>query len=244
MNKLDRYLFPISAIIMLLNACSEPQKTGSFELADQARVDPKSATEKIINEETKRDIPESLICIDTIIGEGTMIRKKNTLDIDNIFGFLCQPTVGERVIIVPEDPILQAFDLEVIKTVPRDDTNPGEIEWFEVYLQRLGFTEFSPISKYKQETEYPGDVAVIYPYLAYAKSIDKDSLNENDMPENVKIRDVKIAIDWNKDHKPDAIISAFCCNENDDPDECDYTCGETYMKKGVKWVLVHESNPA
>ena len=248
MNKLTRFLFLIPASIILLTSCWDSQQTDKPGISDQSNMDSKYTTERITKEEPKLDFLDSLICRDTVVASGIMIRKENALDIDNLFGFLCQPKIGERVFIVPEDPILEPYDLEITRTVPRDDHNPGEIEWFEVYLQRLGITEFSPIYKYKQDTnrawEYPGDVAVIYPKVENARSLDKDSLNVNDMPENTKIRDVKIAIDWNNDNKPDAIILEFCCNENDKPNECEYTCGETYIKKDNQWVLVYESSPA
>lgn len=248
MNKLIHYLFLISASIILLTSCGDSQQSDKAEIFDQANMVSNSTAEETTKEEPKLDILDSLICRDTIVAQGIMIRKKNTLDIANIFGFLCQPKIGERVFIVPEDRILEPYDLEITSTVPRDDHNPGEIEWFEVYLQRVGISEFSPIYKYKQDTnrgwEYPGAVAVIYPKVENARSLDKDSLNVNDMPANAKIRDVTIAIDWNNDNKPDAIILEFCCNENDKPNECEYTCGETYIKKENQWVLVYESSPA
>jgi hypothetical protein len=249
--KLEVQYFLIFLSIFFAVSCSNPsstddlsEETVSTEAADEAT---EVATQEI-NEEPELVVPDSLKCDNQIvIGEGIVWRKDGAIKITNIFGFKCQPAIGESVLVLPRDPKLPPMSLDVTATVPRDDLNPGVFEWFEVELQ---MTNHQKYLDYQQDSgrsaDFPVDVAIVYPVQEGAQIIPIENLDSLDYPDYMNAKDIKFAIDFNSDSNPEAIVAEFCCDETDlaKLGYCEYTCGETVLRnEDGTWKTIGTSEP-
>ncbi|MCI5055222.1 MAG: hypothetical protein MRY83_03885, partial [Flavobacteriales bacterium] len=184
-------------------------------------------------------------CTQQIVGSGILSRTKDQNKVVNIFGFTCEPEIGEEVLILPADPKVEAVSLQIVGITPRDDFESGKAEWYEIEVQNFGYVE--AYNEYQQpETrrwEYPFDLAVLFPVIEGAKVLSHNKIKDMVFPNDLKIKDITFAIDFNNDGLPNALIASFCCDDTDDPEHCEYTCGMTLLKKEGKWEVINESQP-
>ena len=165
--------------------------------------------------------------------------------ITNIFGFKRRPAIGDKVTVIPLVSDVSPLDLRIIKAERKEDCNERLPAWWAVELEPIKLKKFFDIEPIpNRASEYPFDVAVIYPAVRGARQIEKRHLTKGMLPKGVSVTTVKAAIDLTDDRKPDIVIIEYCCGDTKKPaDECDYTCGKTFKKVRNTWKLVDTSAP-
>lgn len=195
---------------------------------------------------------EVIIGVLPIVGSGIVSRSDldsisnlyNYIDISNIFGFTSKLDVNEMIQVVPLRKELPIVELPVISTEYRNDT--GFDVWYELELGAIKNDKYSSVAALPEmSAEYPSDVLCIYPVQENCQLLDIKALRKDDLPINVTLDIVKGALDFNNDGIPDALDIEFCCSTRKPrhSEDCDYTCGETYVKLGEKWVMINSSQP-
>jgi hypothetical protein len=164
----------------------------------------------------------------------------------NVFGFKRRPVLGSKVTVIPLGAGVPPLDLRIVKAVEKEDACDESLpNWWEVELEPIKLREFfdaEPLAR--RAAEFPFDVAVLYPAVKGARQIDKSRLVKSELPKGVALDTVTAALDLTDDGKPDVLFVEYCCGDEKRPaDDCDYTCGKTYMKSGNSWKLVDTSAP-
>lgn len=167
--------------------------------------------------------------------------------IGNVFGFEKAPVIGDKVTVIPLEVNIALIELKIVRTKKRQDENLPV--WWEVELEPVKHKEFyeaKPVNG-SRSAEAPFDVCIVYPVIKSARAIRQDRLTKAMLPRGVTVKTVYAAIDITNDRRPDALITKFCCqNPTRSPkqQDCDYTCGKTYMKVNDVWKLSGSSSPA
>lgn len=201
------------------------------------------------NRENQTDYKIQLNNLPTI-GEGLVLRAESknldnqweSVEIANIFGFKDQLNNGELVQVIPLREELPSLLLPVVRTKLRDEYDI----WYEVDLELITDSSYWKIeSKPDRRPEYPSDVLVVYPPIQNCKLLPTAKLNSSELPQFAPKEIIKGALDFDNDNKPDALVLEFCCKDRktrENPD-CDYTCGETYVKLNGNWIMTGSSQP-
>lgn len=190
----------------------------------------------------------------TIIGEGMVLRNEknegsnqwNSIEIVNVFGFKKEVPIGNKIQIIPLAKELPVIGLKVVKTVEREGfEDDGSDKWYEIHPENVLNKEYwifkGPETR---RAEYPSDVLIVYPPVKNATLMDVSKIQSNQIPEEITTNIIKGALDFDNDGLPDAIVCEFCCADKSSSKDCEYTCGETYLKIDNKWVMIYESSPA
>ncbi len=187
-----------------------------------------------------------------VIGEAMVWRVSETeesidwdsIEVTNVFGFKKAPSISSTVQVIPMTLELPILYLNVTETIPRDDFDRGSPQWYEVYLNNIQNSQYFEFDGPEQRrAEYPMDLLIVYPPMANCSYLDNESINEEDLPNDISSPMLKGALDFDGDGKPDAVIVEFCCDEPKYKN-CDLTCGETYIKYQGEWYMVDSSRPA
>jgi hypothetical protein len=162
----------------------------------------------------------------------------------NIF-FKEKPAAGSKVTIIPLGVGIAPFDLKIVKAEKQEfGCNEREPNAWAVELESIthqNFFEIAPLPNRREEV--PFDVCVIYPAVAVARQLKKRQLRSGMLPKGISINTVTAAIDVTNDHKPDVLITDFCCNDSSKSEGCDYMCGRTFKKVRSIWKLIDEYAP-
>lgn len=173
---------------------------------------------------------------------GMMIAPYKHGEIVNIF-FNVKPKLREKITVVPVQADLPAFDLEITKAEKSDflDCNVEPAAYATaIELERITdkkWLEIEPIPN--RAGEYPFDVFLIYPRVAFAKRIEPNQLKKSMLPKNVYLNTVTGAVDLTGDGKPDLLEINFCRgNEKVGAENCDYSTGQIFKKLNGVWKSV------
>ena len=187
----------------------------------------------------------------TTIGEATVLRTKETdssntwtqIQAVNVFGFKKDVPLGKIVQVIPLSKKLPILGLKVTKTTKRDDFEDDI--WYEVHLESIQNKAYFTFKEPKERSDaYPIDLLVVYPAVENCILLENKPFKTDDLPKNITNEIIKGALDFDNDGLPDAIVCEFCCENRMSADECEYFCGETYLKVDGKWILINSSSPA
>ncbi|PTX61929.1 hypothetical protein C8N46_10326 [Kordia periserrulae] len=187
----------------------------------------------------------------TTIGEATVLRTKEVDSIKiwseiqavNVFGFKKDVPLGDIVQVIPLSKKLPILGLKVMKTTKRDDFEDDI--WYEVDLEAIQNKAYSTFQGPKERSdEYPIDLLVVHPAVKNCTLLENHHFKTSDLPTNITNEIIKGALDFDNDGLPDAIVCEFCCENRTLADECEYFCGETYIKVKGEWILINTSQPA
>lgn len=190
--------------------------------------------------------------LNTIIGEAIIWRTEKTegsndwsdIVVANIFGFKNDVPVGELVQLFPLRKELPIIELGVIKTNKRDELDTDI--WYEVELENIPeeYEEYWNIkSSSERRPEYPSDLLFVYPAINSCTLLQDIHFETKDLPINISNDVIKGALDFDGDELPDAIVCTFCCSTRQPVGDCEYTCGEIYIKVNNKWTMINSSQP-
>lgn len=187
----------------------------------------------------------------TIIGEGIIWRKKDDesdkwsdIVATNIFGFKRKVELGEMVQLVPLRKELPILNLKVIRTLKRDEMAPDI--WYEIDLENIPkqheiFWTIDPPKN--MGPPYPSKFLAVYPPIKNCTLLDPVQFDTKDLPANTSIEEIKGALDFDGDELPDALVCEFCCDDSEQIGNCEYTCGQTYLKVNKQWISINSSQP-
>ena len=188
----------------------------------------------------------------TVIGEATLWRNEEiegsnewkTVHATNVFGFKKDIAKEEIIQVIPLTKELPILGLKVTETTKRDDFD-GEDIWYEVELEVIKNNEYWSYKGPKERrAEYPIDLLVVYPAIENATLLTKHDFSVEELPKNVSNTIIKGALDFDNDQLPDAIVCEFCCSDRSSATDCEYFCGEIYIKVNGQWILINSSQPA
>jgi hypothetical protein len=156
--------------------------------------------------------------------------------------------VGEPITVVPHNG-LEPIQLTIISVEKVEYEEIEEMSWH---------VELSPVQADAYRTappetgranQFPFDATLLYPAQPQARSIAPKQLKS--LPKSVVIHQVEVAIDINQDGQADGIRTSYYCKCPEIPRgpdacehcDCDYTCGETYMRQGESWKEIANVQP-
>jgi hypothetical protein len=91
---------------------------------------------------------------------------------------------------------------------------------------------------------YPFDVCVIYPAVEQAQLLNRGLLEVATLPAKTLLENVELAVDLNRDRKPELVLVKFCCGKpqlrNSD---CDQTCEKVYLLAAGAWQELDSRTP-
>lgn len=191
------------------------------------------------------------------IGEGTVWRTSDNKDatgyflppwkevhVTNVFGFNRPPGIGKKVTVVPIDVNASLIDLAIRTTHRGKYCDPTGADRWDIDLESVKQKEYFEITKAERLGESPFDVVIIYPAVKFARQLRANELKKNMLPPGTAPNTIKAAIDLTNDGIPDALITKYCCLQPAKAaDECDLTCGKTFLKVRNRWRLVDTSSP-
>lgn len=190
----------------------------------------------------------------TTIGEATLWRNKKAENssewkeilVTNVFGFQKDVPLGSIVQVIPLSKKVPVLGLKVTETTKRDGFEETEDDdWFEVELEEIKNKQYHSFKGPKERSdEYPLDLLVVYPPIKNCTLLENRNFKTTDLPKNVFNEIIKGALDFDNDELPDAIVCKFCCNDKSSATDCEYFCGEVYIKVDGKWILINTSQPA
>lgn len=207
---------------------------------------------KIVLDTTQRSRSLNLVWDkNTTIADGIVYRSGEnnnwkSVFATNIFGFKNNPPHGEFAQIVPLRTDLPTIELKITKTTKRNDVDDYDkkYDWYEVELEPIKNKNYWIVKSPKNiRAEYPSDILVIYPAIKNVSLLDINKLEESELPKNTTINAIKGALDFNNDGLPDAVVTQFCCGNKTNKKDCEYECGETYLKLSGNWLQINSSQP-
>ncbi len=253
-------LLILSMLIILVYSCEEPNtkkttdKESDVKSASKFQDVSTDSFQKtgLNNQENTSETLNETWDLNTTIGEGIIWRKEETegsnnwseIVVTNIFGFKKNVDTGEIVQIIPLRKELPIIELAVVNTTKRDDLAPDI--WYEVVLQSIPekHQEYRTVKSLPDiRQEYPSDVLLVYPAVKNCTLLFDMQFDAKNLPEKISNDIIKAALDLDGDKLPDVIVCSFCCKTRKTTGNCDYICGETYLKVNNKWTMINSSQP-
>ncbi|MBM78359.1 MAG: hypothetical protein CL846_07740 [Crocinitomicaceae bacterium] len=245
--KLTSILFK-AILFTFLISCSNENTNG---INKEQKHSSTNEIEKEINPIEKSNSITQNWDTNTVVGDGIIWRTELNVEnhyediyVTNIFGFKKNIDVGEMVQVIPLRMELPIINLRVI--------NSTKLEYLEVEdrysieLEKIPkkYNEFWEIKSLEGiSPEFPSNLIILYPPVKDCKLLSTHELKDEDLPNNISNKIVKGALDFNNDNQPDALVCEFCCKERFSEKNCEYTCGETYIKFEKKWVMINSYQP-
>ncbi len=148
-----------------------------------------------------------------------------------------EPEAGALVTIVPIAVNIPEFSVPIqkIEEGSEEVSDNSTVNWFNIEVGDIVNKEIlscSPIPG--RGGESPFDVCCIYPAIEYAKNLDIGNINTGELPNEAK-KNIKCAIDVNKDNSPDLLIT--------EEKDSGYTISRYYIKQNGEWKVFKQDNP-
>lgn len=177
---------------------------------------------------------------------GIMVPPYDSAEVLASFGK--EPKIGEKVTVVPLTSGIEPFYLTIRGSAMKSEgcTEEDEKPFWEVSLDPITSRQILAAEPREGRSgEFPFDVFLIYPAVAFAKNVPEAEWKKGLLPAGIATETVWAAIDIDNDAKPDLLDVRFCCKAPTQKigDKCDLTCGKTFKKSGGKWNLLNESQP-
>jgi hypothetical protein len=144
-----------------------------------------------------------------------------------------------EVLLIPLSGELAAIRTQILQVSPIE--NPCSDA-----LPKLYETVLRPVSdKTWLTAAAPFEVCVIYPVIASARSLNRESLNAAQLPPKVALSNITAALDTNNDQQPDVLLVEYCCDQPQaDRKSCDLTCSAVYVRAANgQWRIAETQTP-
>lgn len=227
-----------------------------------------SCNNEIVQEEKQKEVPVEIVTStdttqshlpknqtwdsNTVIGEAVIWRSEEvdgsndwtSVAVTNIFGFKNDIPAGDIVQIIPLINKLPVLGLKIIDSKKMEGYDENDI-WYNIKLEEVENKEYWTFEGPEdRRAEFPLDVLVVYPAVKSCSLMETKNIKTEDLPSNITLELILGALDFDEDGSADAIVCKFCCKTRTQVGDCDYTCGEVYLKVGEKWMMVDSSMPA
>ena len=188
--------------------------------------------------------------LNTIIGGGIIYRKEKLIDLTegnnnwseivvaNIYyshveapyGTAALPPIGETIQLIPHQKELPIIELKIIED--------GRLENISENYKEYWSTESLPGINQK----YPSEVVIVYPPIKNLTLLD---INKEAYFETSSKEDIKAALDFDGDKKPDLLVEEYCGKGGEINGEfyCELYEGATTIKINNKWFLIGHWSP-
>ena len=159
-----------------------------------------------------------------------------------------EPSIGEKVTVVPLEMSIEPFQLRIIKTEKKEVPCSGKEKdfYWDTEIESVTNTQILEIAPNSGRSgEFPFDVMVIYPKVDFAKNMPAADFKRVVLPDRVSINTIEAAVDLDNDGNPDLLEIVFCCSNQTIPpsESCNYICKKSFRKTSGKWTLVNFAKP-
>jgi hypothetical protein len=91
----------------------------------------------------------------------------------------------------------------------------------------------------------PFDVCVIYPAVAAARALERNTFEKAQLPKKVLLHQIVVALDVTGDEQPEILLVEYCCDKPQaQRNECDLTCSAVYVREANgQWRIAETQTP-